>query len=233
MDGGYLILFDYGFCSIQDKKIGKKIVDISMAQNKMFPLEVSDVKSYALVVRNNDAKIWHLRYGHLHMKGLKLLAQKNMVVGLPKIDDLDFCEGCIYGKESKNSFPVNKSLRAFACLEIMHTDIFGPMSVESLRGSRYFLLFIDDYSHMSWVFFLKHKSETFENFKKFKALVEKQSGCSIKTLRLDRGGEFNSNEFNIFCEENDIRRELTAPYSLEQNGVVEGKNELWWRWLEA
>ena len=106
----------------------------------------------------------------------------------------------------------------------MHTDVCGSMSVEYFGGSRYFLLFIDDYSPMSWVFILKHKSETFENFKKFKAFMEKQSGCSIKTLQSDRGGEFNSNEFNIFCEENGIHRELTTPYTLEQNGVAEQKN---------
>ena len=58
----------------------------------MFPLDVSDVKSCTLVASNNDAKIWHLHYRHFHAEGLKLLAQKNMVVGLPKIDDLDFCE---------------------------------------------------------------------------------------------------------------------------------------------
>ena len=102
-----------------------------MAQNKMFPLEVSNVKSYALVSSNNDEKIWHLRYGHFHVKGLKLLAQKNMVVGLLKIDDLDFCEGCVYRKQNKNLFPVNKSLKAFACIEIVHTDVCDPMSVES------------------------------------------------------------------------------------------------------
>ncbi|XP_010277694.1 PREDICTED: uncharacterized protein LOC104612075 [Nelumbo nucifera] len=77
---------------------------------------------------------------------------------------------------------------------------------------------------MSWVYFLKFKSETFETFKKFKALVEKQSGHCIKVLCSDRGGEFTSNEFNVFCEENGIHRELTAPYSPEQNGVVEWKN---------
>ena len=81
MNGGYLILFDNGFCSIQDKKTCQKIVDIPKAQNKMFPLEVSDVKSCVLVARNNDAKIWHLRYGHLHAKGLKLLAQKIWLLG--------------------------------------------------------------------------------------------------------------------------------------------------------
>ena len=69
MDGGYLILFDNVFYSIQDKKTRQKIVDIPMTQNKMFPFEVSNVKSCALVIRNNDAKIWHLRYGHLHAKG--------------------------------------------------------------------------------------------------------------------------------------------------------------------
>ena len=71
---------------------------------------------------------------------------------------------------------------------------------------------------------MKHKSETFENFNKFKALVEKQSGCSIKTLQSNRGGEFNSNEFNIFCNENGIHKELTTPYTLKQNGVAKLKN---------
>ena len=73
-------------------------------------------------------------------------------------------------------------------------------------------------------FFLQEKSEAFEAFKKFKALVEKQSGRFIKALRTDRGGEFVSNEFNSFCEKHEIRRELTAPYTPEQNGVAERKN---------
>lgn len=66
---------------------------------------------------------------------------------------------------------------------------------------------------MSWIYLLKFKSETFENFRKFKALVEKQSGKSVKALRTDRGGEFLSQNFDEFCEENGIRRELTAPYT--------------------
>ena len=139
------------------------------------------LSSYALVASNNDAKIWHLRYGHLHAEGLKLLTRKNMVVGLPKIDYLDFCERCVYGKKSKISFLVKKSLRAFSYLEIVHVDVCGPMSIESFGGSRYCLLFIDDNSTMSWAYFLKHKSKNFESFKKFKAFVEKQSGCSMKT----------------------------------------------------
>ncbi|GJW58649.1 retrovirus-related pol polyprotein from transposon TNT 1-94, partial [Tanacetum coccineum] len=77
---------------------------------------------------------------------------------------------------------------------------------------------------MSWVYFLQAKSETFEFFKKFKAMAEKQSGNYLKVLKTDRGGEFLSKEFSDFCFEHGIKRELTAPYTPEQNGVAERKN---------
>jgi transposase InsO family protein len=64
----------------------------------------------------------------------------------------------------------------------------------------------------------------FEVFKKFKAFVEKQSGYCIISLRSNRGGEFTSNEFKEFCEENGIHRPLMVPRSPQQNGVVERKN---------
>lgn len=155
----------------------------------MFPLDISNVKSTTLVVKGkNEANLWHLRYGHLNINGLKLLSRKEMVVGLPKIGEIDLCEGCIYGKQTKKPFPVGKSWRATTSLELVHADLCGPTKTESLGRSRYFLMFTDDYSHFSWVYFLKFKSETFENFKKFKALVENQSGNKIKSLRTDRGG---------------------------------------------
>lgn len=69
---------------------------------------------------------------------------------------------------------------------------------------------------MSWVYFLENKSETFEKLRHYKAKVEKQSGRFIKSLHSDRGGEFLSNEFKFFCEENGIHRELTTPYTPEQ-----------------
>ena len=77
---------------------------------------------------------------------------------------------------------------------------------------------------MSWVFFMKSKSDAFENFKKFKAMVEKQNGQVVRALRTDRGEEFLSQEFTRFCEDQGIRRELTAPYTPDQNGVAERKN---------
>jgi len=205
MISGYSIFFDDGVCTIKNKKSEKIIAKVPMANNKMFPLEVSMVERSTMVASgDNETRLWHLRYGHLNVNGLKLLSQKEMVFGLPKVENLDFCESCVYGKQSKKCFPVSKSWRASVCLELVHADLCGPMSVESLGGSRYFLLFTDDYSRMSWIYFLKFKSETFDNFKKFKSFVERQSGCRLKTLRTDRGGEFMSKEFSSFCEEHGI-----------------------------
>ncbi|KAL6348546.1 hypothetical protein AAG906_013166 [Vitis piasezkii] len=162
----------------------------------LFPLEVSSIEKHSLVVEEtSESNLWHLRYGHLNVKGLKLLSKKEMVFVLPKIDLVNVCEGCIYGKQSKKPFPKG---RYFCCS--------------------------DDHNRMSWVYFLQSKAETFETFKKFKAFVEKQSGKCIKMLRTDRGGEFLSNDFKVFCEEEGLHRELTTPYSPEQNGVAERKN---------
>ena len=75
-----------------------------------------------------------------------------------------------------------------------------------------------------WVFFLKEKSEAFHHLKIVRNLAESESGEKLKCFRTDRGGELNSKEFKIFCDENGIKRWLTAPYSPQQNGVVERKN---------
>lgn len=108
------------------KKTGYRIVDIQMTQNRMFPREVSNVKTFALVTKGStEANLWHLRYGHLNVKGLQLLGRRNMVLGLPRIDALEFCEGCMYGKQNKNSFLVSKSWRASGCLELVHDDLCG------------------------------------------------------------------------------------------------------------
>ncbi|GMI94224.1 hypothetical protein HRI_003091700 [Hibiscus trionum] len=233
MDSGHSILFDGSACMIKDKQTGRVMAKIKMTQQNVPARSHGCGKFRSRCYRKNYSKLWHLRYGHLNIKGLSLLNQRGMVLGLPKISAIDVCEGCIYGKQTRKSIPIRKAWRASKCLELVHADLCGPMQTKSLGGSLYFLLFTDDYSRMSWVNFLESKSETFEKFKHFKAKVEKQSGLCIKALRSDKGGEFLSNEFKFFCEENGIHRELTTPYTPEQNGSPRGRIELWWRWREA
>ena len=109
----------------------------------------------------------HLRYGHLNIKGLAMLLQKNIFRELPNIDQVDGDKGCIYGEQTRKSFPTGKAWRVSAHHELINADLCGPMQIESLGGSRYFSLFSDDFSWMSWVYLLEFKSQTFECFKKF------------------------------------------------------------------
>ena len=85
------------------------------------------------------------------------------------------------------------------------------------------MLLIDDYTRMTCVTFLKEKSETFEKFKIFKAMIENEINQKIKCLRSDNGGEFTSNKFNDFCEIHGIKRQFSAAKTPQENNVVERK----------
>ena len=125
-----------------------------------------------------------------------------MVKGFPLIDKPKrVCEGCIFGKQHRETFLVENSYRVRTPLEIVHFDICGPMQTMPIGGCKYFLTFIDDYSRKTWVYFLKHKSDAFSCFQQFKALVENQSVHRIKILRTDKGGEYVSNEFLNFLQD--------------------------------
>ena len=79
--------------------------------------------------------------------------------------------------------------RATDLLEIIHTDVCGPMSVEARGGYRYFLIFIDDLSRYGYIYLMTHKSESFEKFKEFQCEVENHRNKKMKFLRSDHGGE--------------------------------------------
>jgi hypothetical protein len=135
-------------------------------------------------------KIWHLRMGHLNFHSLALLRKQNMVNGLPYIkNDDEVCEGCIFGKQHRESFS-NRAWKASEHLALVHSDLCGPMETMSFGKAHYFLTFIDDFSRKTWVYFLQEKYEVFSHFLEFKALVEKQSGFKILTIRTDNDGEY-------------------------------------------
>ena len=107
------------------------------------------------------------------------------------------------------------------CLEMVHTDVWGPTPVSSLGGYRFYVTFIDDFSRKVWAYFLKHKSYVFETFKKWKAEVENQTGLKVKCLRSDNGGEYDKSEFKTFCAAEGIRLMRTVPGKARQNGIAE------------
>ena len=100
-------------------------------------------------------------------------------------------------------------------MDLIHSDLCGPMSVDILSGFSYFVTFIDDYFWKTWIYFLKTKESdiVLDRFKEFKALVENQTGRRIRVLRSDNGGEYTSGGFVDFCGKAGIKREFTVPYN--------------------
>jgi transposase InsO family protein len=114
--------------------------------------------------------------------------------------------------------------RYLAPLELVHSDICEMNGVLTEDGKRYFITLIDDATRFCYVYLLIMKDETLNCFKIYKAEVETQLEKKIKRLRSDRGGEYFSNNFDLFCAEHGIIHKRTPPYSPQSNGVAERKN---------
>lgn len=175
----------------------------------------------------NASELWHKRLGHLSYKGVSVLRKLVSGINLPSTQHdatISKCVSCVEGKQTVQKFPRGEAKRAKQLLELIHSDVCGPLPVKSLGGATYLLTFTDDFSRKTYGYFLTHKSEVLSKFKCFKATVEKQTGCLIKCLRSDGGGEYCSNEFSRYLEGEGIIHQITAPYSPSQNGVSERLN---------
>lgn len=225
------ILIQKGTCKIYHDERGL-LAESKMSTNQMFILfdetsnEARPQQQQCLqTVSENMTKLWHERYGHLSYSGMRTLQSKEMVRGFPKFDTQTFtCSDCLVGKQPRNLIPKKSKWRAKEVLELIHSDICGPISPISTSGKRYILCFIDDHSRKAWVYLLNEKFEAFNHFKLFKKKVETETGKNIKGLRTDRGGEYTSHEFSTYCKEHGIRRQLTTAYTPQQNDIAERKN---------
>jgi transposase InsO family protein len=109
-------------------------------------------------------------------------------------------------------------------LELPHMDLFGPIAYLSIGGSKYGLVVVDDYSRFTWVFFLQDKSETQETLKRFLIRAQNEFELKVKKIRSDNGFEFKNLQVEEYLDEEGIKHEFSAPYTPQQNGVVERKN---------
>jgi hypothetical protein len=120
----------------------------------------------------SSSDLWHIILGHLHYKTLPYL--QNMVCGMPSISlsKNEICKGCMLGKNIKKAFPSSDN-RSHGILDLVHSDVCGPMPSPLLNGCLYYVIFIYDYSRKWWIYFLKSKSDKFDKFKEYKTFIEK------------------------------------------------------------
>ncbi|KAM1793543.1 hypothetical protein ACFX11_034117 [Malus domestica] len=144
---GYYLLFGGKLCSIfYSSSLECLVIKVEMKRKRCYPLALLPDDHIALKTSlSHFTWTWHKRLGHLHLRGLKQLKEKEMVHGLPYLEEVDeVCEGCQLGKQHREWFPKNQAWRASNPLELIHVDLCGPMQNESIASNKYFMLIVDD-----------------------------------------------------------------------------------------
>jgi hypothetical protein len=154
-------------------------------QSRLYTFSEFIEPDFALLLTHVDesSRIWHETFGHLNIRYTQHLRKKILVDGLPNIHfSKGVYEGCVLGKHPQDKFDKRKSQRASTPLDLIHSDLMGPFPHPLISKARFFLIFVDDFSHFTWIYFLRKKPEVFQHLKDFKALVETQPGKKIKVL---------------------------------------------------
>lgn len=144
-----------------------------------------------------------------------------------KVSDCELrqvCECCMESKSARLPFPPVVDRKASRVLDIVHTDVCGPMDCTTPSGNRYALTITDDFSRFTVTYLLRHKSEAAAHIKEYVKWVENLFGRKPCVVRSDGGGEFVNKELRHFYKAEGIRPQFTTPYSPQQNGVAERKN---------
>ena len=180
---GLIVQFGHSCCWIKDHS--GKVVGKGRLINRMYqlnceahlqadstPLAEAHQTSEGKDDCSNQVNLWHLRLGHLNEKQLNQAVEKGLIKGVDfsKTGSLDFCEGCVEGNMSHKPFKPVGGIRSTRKLQVVHSDVCGPMPVQSFAGKRYFVTFVDDYSRCVKVYFITQKSEVLQKFKEFEAV---------------------------------------------------------------
>ncbi|GAU45882.1 hypothetical protein TSUD_401080, partial [Trifolium subterraneum] len=225
LEKDYKIVMEHKLLNVFDTN-GNLLLKAPMSKNRTFQIELNVMDHKCLMTAySRDEWLWNYRMGHLNFKDLTLMQKKNYVTGLPAMNAPDeICEVCAHSKQPRGNFSKYAMSKTKSTLEIVYSDVCGPMQVDSIGGNKYFVSFVDDFSRKIWTYLINKKSDVLSVFKKFKSVVERQSGHKLKVLRTDGGGEYVSHDFAELCESEGIFHEVIPSYTPQQNGSAERRN---------
>ena len=235
---GMRVRFTKKGCSIRTAR--DELVVEAVAHNNIYSVRAAaqpSLAAYSVTAGTSEPLSWvtiHARMGHLNPRAVQTMLDKGMVLGLTAPSagspaDIDQCAGCLAGKTHRRPFPVQSSHRATQPLQLVHSDVCGPIQTDSdgkESAKRYIITFIDDYSRFTWISITSDKTgkTALEQFVRYKAWAERYTGFSIKTLRTDGGGEYIHDQFNTYLLTMGIERQVTVARTPQQNGVAERAN---------
>nr|GEY00970.1 hypothetical protein [Tanacetum cinerariifolium] len=176
--------------------------------------------------RINESNLCNRRLAHINFKTINKLVKGNLVRGLPTkvFENNNTCIACKKGKQHRASCKTKPISFVGQPLFRLHMDLFRPTFVKSLNKKSYCLVITNDYSRLTWVFFLATKDETSPILKTFITGLENQLSLKVKVIRSDNRTEFKNNDLNQFCGMKGIKKEFSVPRTPQQNGIAERKN---------
>jgi transposase InsO family protein len=181
-----------------------------------------------LIAKTSMGWLWHRRLAHVGMKNLHKLLKGEHVLGLTNVcfEKDRPCAACQAGKQVGSTHYSKNVMTTSRPLDLLHMDLFGLVAYLSIGGSKYGLVIVDDFSRFTWVFFLQDKIETQGTLKRFLRRAQNEFELKLKKITSDNGSEFKNLQVEEYLEEEGIRHEFSAPYTPQQNGVVERKNRM-------
>ena len=219
------VVFDAAGCRILR---GDATIAVAHLKNGLYQIkQPEDVVMVAGGHHNKDCQhVWHRRFGHRDPKAIDHSQKAELVDGLVirKCNVDESCDCCLKGKTPRTPFPAESLSKSKAPMDLVHTDVCGPVEMVSVSGYRYFMTMIDDHSRYCVVYFLKEKSEVPTKIEEYVAHVKTLFGRKPKAIRSDQGGEYSSKQLRSFYKREGISVQYTAGYSPQQNGIAERKN---------
>ncbi|GJQ95712.1 retrovirus-related pol polyprotein from transposon TNT 1-94 [Tanacetum coccineum] len=228
-DSDLEVAFRKHTCFVRDIK-GTDILKGSRGTN-LYTISIDEMmKSSPICLLSKASKskswLWHRRLNHLNFGTINDLARKDLVRGLPrlKFEKDHLCSACQLGKSKKFSHRPKSENTNMEVLHTLHMDLCGPMRVQSIKGKKYILVIVDDYSRFTWVKFLRSKDETPEFVTNFLKQIQVGLNKTVRFIRTDNGTEFVNQVMSEYYEGVGIFHQKSVPRTPQQNGIVERRN---------
>ena len=223
------VTFTPSHCVFQDQ-ITRRMIWYAERKGALYYLnthwKIGDSISQALITTNNPSKVyqiwlWHKWLGH----PLIFIMEKMFLTLFGKTKSYDFhCEVCELVKHHHVPFPI-RNKKETSLFSLTHIDVWGPSRIPNISGSKWFVTFIDDCTHTTWVYLLKSKSEVNSIFLIFHKFVCTQFGTKIHALRSDNGKEYFNHNFVTYLQNEGIVYQSSCVDTPQQNGVAKKKNK--------
>nr|KYP36406.1 Retrovirus-related Pol polyprotein from transposon TNT 1-94 [Cajanus cajan] len=218
------LIFSHNSCIIQDSKNKKRIGTVDV-NGGLYTLALQPIVNhfvYSTIVNPQCNKLpidlWHFHLGHLSHERMFIMKQYYSCLS---VDKTFICNTCHHAKQHKLPFPLSHS-HASQPFELLHMDIWGPCTLTSMHGHRYFLTVVDDHTRFTWIFLMTSKSETRTHIINFITQIEKQFSKTVKIIRTDNGAKFNMHQYFL---SKGIIHQTTCIETPQQNGIVEHKHQ--------